>query len=232
MKRFYFCIVILFLFLSLDIYSQNAVKNKYGLVVVDNYNEYKKLSDADSLQLLVDLEKFIPSIKLEIHYAASDNFFKEPVYNLAKAFLRLPAAIALREVQAELKKKGLGIKIFDGYRPYSVTVRFFDKLHDTVFLAVPWRGSRHNRGCAVDLSLISLKTGKELKMPTHFDDFTEKAHSEYKNHPKDVIKNREVLRDVMTKHGFKVYPDEWWHFDFNEWQKFELTDIPFEELIK
>lgn len=230
MKRIFFSVIIAFGLFCFNSLGQNIPLNKYNLKVVDKVEIYKELVENDGAQRLVDLKKFIPSIKLDIKYATNDNFMGEPVYKQKRAFARYPAAVALKKIQAELKKKNLGLKIFDGYRPYSVTCRFFEKTRDSVFCAVPWRGSRHNRGCAVDLTLVNLKTGKELKMPTPFDDFTPKAHAEYKDLPEDVIKNRELLKDVMSRHGFKVLADEWWHYDFAEWNKFELTDIPFEEL--
>jgi len=232
MKKFYFLLVLICIGLTYSPYAQKPKPNKYGLVVVNKYEDYKNLVKSDSTQELVELEKFIPDIKLDIRYATKNNFFGEPVYKMSRAFARRPAAEALKQVQEELKTKGLCLKIFDGYRPYSVTVRFFEKLKDTIFLAVPWRGSRHNRGCAVDLTICSLETGKDIEMPTPFDDFTDKAHAEYKNLPDSVIKNREFLKEIMTRHGFKVLADEWWHYDYNDWKKFEITDIPFEKLVK
>lgn len=100
---------------------------------------------------------------------------------------------------------GLGLKIYDAYRPYKVTVYFYEKLQDSVFLAVPWRGSRHNRGTTVDLTLIDLKSGKELKMPTRYDAISPKAHINFKKLPSKVIRNRNLLLNTMQKHGFKVY---------------------------
>ncbi len=111
-----------------------------------------------------------------------------------------------------------------------MTVEFYESYKDTTYVASAWRGSRHNRGCAVDLTLINLNTGKELKMPTPFDDFTEKAYSNYNNLPAEVIKNRSILKTVMEKHGFTNYQYEWWHFDFNGWKNFELLDLNFKQL--
>ncbi|MDQ3290932.1 MAG: D-alanyl-D-alanine dipeptidase, partial [Bacteroidota bacterium] len=116
------------------------------------------------------------------------------------------------------------------YRPYQATVYFFEKLQDTVYLAKPWEGSRHNRGCTVDLTLIDLKSGKELKMPTPYDAFTKKAHINYPHLPVLAIKNRDKLKTAMTKYGFQVYSEEWWHFDFHDFKKFDLMDIRFEDL--
>lgn len=154
----------------------------------------------------------------------------QPMYDRPAAFLRLPAARALAAVQAELKEKGLGLKIFDGYRPYHVTVAFYDKIKDSVFVASPRRGSRHNRGCAVDLTIVDLKSGKELLMPTGYDDFTEKAHTDYRDLPAEAIANRELLKRLMVKYGFLIYADEWWHYDFKGWENFPLMDISFKAL--
>jgi D-alanyl-D-alanine dipeptidase len=152
------------------------------------------------------------------------------VYNIPKAFTRLPVAKALKKVQNELKKENLGLKIFDAYRPYSVTVQFFKKVKDTNYVASPKKGSRHNRGCAVDLTIIDLKTGKEIEMPTAYDDFTEKAASNFNDLPVKIIENREKLKKIMANNGFKVFYTEWWHYDFNGWENYELVDISFEEL--
>jgi zinc D-Ala-D-Ala dipeptidase len=206
--------------------------SKYGLTIVTDTSFFKKEFERDSLNKLVDLEKFIPSLKLDIKYASKDNFIGMAVYKQPKAFLRLPAAYALKKVQEELKKQGLGLKIYDAYRPYSVTVLFYEKVKDTNYVSSPWQGSRHNRGCAVDVTIINLKTGKELEMPTKFDDFTAKAHPDYKNITDTVKANRNLLFNVMGKYGFRKFPTEWWHFDFSGWANYFLLDLSFEELQK
>ena len=229
--KFTYQLLFIFLFIySYFVYSQNSVKNKYGLNVISNLNEYKKLVEEDSTKKLVNLGELIPGIKLDIRYATKNNFLGKSVYDTAIAFLRQPAAYALLQVQKELKTNNLGLKIFDAYRPYSITVEFYEEYKDTTYVASAWSGSRHNRGCAVDLTLINLSTGKELKMPTSFDDFTEKAYSNYNNLPAKVIKNRSILKTVMKKHGFKNYTYEWWHFDFNGWKNYELLDLNFQQL--
>jgi D-alanyl-D-alanine dipeptidase len=133
-------------------------------------------------------------------------------------------------VQNELNKSGIGLKIFDGYRPYSVTVKFYELASDKSFVANPKDGSRHNRGCAIDLTLINLKTGKELEMPTPYDSFAPEAAANFDKLSEQVLKNRALLINTMEKNGFKVLSNEWWHFDFNGWKNFELMDIPFEDL--
>ena len=219
----------LLIFYSVNNAQVNS-KNKYNLHVIDTEQNYKELSEKDSNNVLVDITKYIPSLKLDIRYAGKNNFLKEPVYKYARAFLRLPAAKALNKVQIELNKMGFGLKIFDAYRPYSATVKFYDKVKDTQYVASPWSGSRHNRGCAVDLTLISLKTGKELPMPTGFDSFRVNAHSDYLNLPAEIIKNRDLLIGVMAKYGFDNLPSEWWHYDYKDWNKFDVMDLSFEQL--
>ena len=150
------------------------------------------------------------------------------LYPVSKVLLRRPAAIALHEVERELARDGLGLKIFDGYRPYRVTVRMWKPIRNPDFVADPAKGSRHNRGAAVDLTLIDLRTGHELPMPTGYDDFTPRARQDFNDLPAEAIANRAKLREVMTKHGFDPLPSEWWHFDFRGWERFELLDLPFE----
>jgi len=126
----------------------------------------------------------------------------------------------------------VAIKIYDAYRPYKATVKFYEFYRDTTYVASPYRGSRHNRGCAVDITLVDLKTGKELAMPTEFDSFKKEAWPSTPVKDSLVRKNRELLISVMQQHGFKVNASEWWHFDFTGWQQYEVTDIDFEELEK
>jgi len=189
----------------------------------------KKIADSPDYKL-VEIKKYVPGIALDIRYATTNNFMQQQMYKQAKAFARLPVAKALKAVQADLKKKGLGLKIYDAYRPYAVTVEFYERAHDTNFVADPRKGSRHNRGCAIDLTVVNLKTGKELDMPTGFDSFSEKAADNYPNLPKNEIANRELLKSVMEAHGFKIYRTEWWHYDYGGWQGFPLLDIAFEDI--
>ena len=214
--------------------TQPLPRNIYGLQTVADMTTYRKLVKRNPMQQLVNLANFIPMLTLDIRYATTNNFLGEPVYPSAKAYLNLAAARALKEVQEDLHHKGLGLKIFDAYRPYQVTVLFYEKVKDTVYVASPYRGSRHNRGAAVDLTLIDLSSGEELQMPTPFDDFSKKAHTNYSELPPGVIRNRELLKSVMVKHGFEVYPDEWWHYDYKGWKGHPLYDLSFEqvELIK
>lgn len=222
-------LVFLFLLLSSDgIRAQQA--NPYGLLITNDLAAYKASVKADKNKELVEIRKYIPNIRLDIRYAGKNNFAKQAVYKQARAFARLPVVEALKNVQKELNKSGLGLKIFDGYRPYSVTVKFFAIASDKSFVANPKDGSRHNRGCAIDLTLVNLRTGKELEMPSPYDSFSAAAASDFMDLPAASIKNRELLRSIMEKNGFRVLKNEWWHFDFNGWKNFELMDIPFEDL--
>ncbi len=227
----HFKIYPLFLFLFICFSSHGQEKeNPYGLKIISTLSAYQESVKQDTLNKLINLEKFIPGIKLDIRYATDNNFTRHIVYTQALAYARVMVARALFEVEKKLNQKGLGLKIFDAYRPYAATLLFYKIMKSAVYVAAPWQGSRHNRGCAVDVSLINLKTGEELEMPTPFDDFTQKASPSYMDLPPAVIKNRQLLIDVMSTHGFTVFPDEWWHFDYQGWEHYELMDIPFEAL--
>lgn len=203
--------------------------NKYGLKPV-GLADYRQQLTSDPNQEIVPLDKFIPGIRLDIRYATSNNIMHRPVYNIAAAFLRLPAAKALKDIQQQLKPMGYGLKIYDGYRPYRITVDFYEAYHDSNFVASPYTGSRHNRGCAVDLTLIDLRTGRELEMPTPYDAFTKEASATWPGVTEQARKNRKILQDVLLQHGFVIYPSEWWHFDFAGWKAYPVMDIPFGEL--
>ncbi len=183
---------------------------------------------------LVELIKLDKTIKLDIRYARSDNFVGRPVYSEARAFLQRPAADALLRVHKLLKKQGLGLAIFDGYRPWTVTKLFWEVTPEDKrkFVANPVKGSRHNRGCAVDLSIYDLKTGKLLPMPSDFDDFSDKAHPEYAGGTAEETKNRNMLRQMMEAAGFTVNDNEWWHYDYKDWQSYGLYDIAFSDIRK
>ena len=202
--------------------------NRYGLQVVPDTATYRRLAEARPDTRLVDVETL--GIPIDIRYATADNFMKRPLYPVAKAYLRAPAARALAEASRELAGRGLGVKVYDAYRPYRVTEAMWEPIRNPDYVADPAKGSRHNRGAAVDLTVIDLKTGAEVTMPTGYDDFTERAAQSFADLPPEAIANRALLRDVMTKHGFEPLPSEWWHFDFKGWREFDLMDVPLEEL--
>jgi D-alanyl-D-alanine dipeptidase len=181
---------------------------------------------------LIELAKLDPTIKLDMRYATSNNFMKRKMYTQASAFLQRPAAESLLLVHQDLKSRGYGLLIFDAYRPWSVTKKFWDETprKKRIYVANPARGSKHNRGCAVDLSLYDLSSGMEIPMPSQYDDFTEKASISYVGGTERQRRSRDLLRAVMESHGFKVNPDEWWHFDHRDWQEYRILNVPFESL--
>jgi D-alanyl-D-alanine dipeptidase len=183
---------------------------------------------------LVELDKFDATVKLDIRYATSDNFVGRPVYPQARAFLQRPAAEALRRVNAGLRQHGYGIVVFDGYRPWSVTKLFWDVTPPDKhqFVADPREGSRHNRGCAADVSLYQLATGRNVPMPSEYDEMTERAYPDYRGGTDDERRTRDLLRRVMEAEGFSVYRTEWWHFDYRDWTQYAILDIPFATILQ
>ena len=183
------------------------------------------MSQLPSWARLVDIRTVNRNIRLDIRYATANNFLKRKLYSTPKCALRSSVAQKLSLVQTDLEKIGLGLKVYDCYRPFSVTEQMWEVLPNPNYVANPARGSRHNRGAAVDLTLVD-RTGKELEMPTPFDDFTAKAHRDYAGGSAQSRKNRQLLEDAMKKQGFIGITTEWWHFDSEDWQKFAILDIP------
>jgi len=181
---------------------------------------------------LVELASLDPTVKLDIRYATSNNFVGRPVYDQARAFLQRPAAEALLRAHRALEEKGYGLLIFDAYRPWRVTKLFWDVTPPAQrdFVANPRKGSKHNRGCAVDLSLYDLATGKEVPMPSPYDDFTPKAYPRYPGGTPEERAARDLLRVTMESQGFKVEPNEWWHFNYKDWKLYPILDVPFDAI--
>jgi len=173
---------------------------------------------------LVDLQSFIPQIQIDLKYATTDNFTGQIVYNFPCCLLRKEAATALRDVQAELETMGLNLKVWDGFRPMAAQWKFWEIVPDERYISNPSKGGRHTRGTAVDLTVIT-KDGKELLMPSEFDDFSERSHPNYMELSEEAIQNRTFLNNIMVKHGFTRHPSEWWHFDFNGWEGYPPIDI-------
>lgn len=192
-------------------------ENEYGLEVVDDKDLYLQTVAEDPSKELVDVEEEVSGIRLDVRYAMEDNFMEKQLYPVTKAVLRKPAAEFLSEVQEDLKERGLELKVFDGYRPYEVTERMWEPYQDPDFVADPAEGSRHNRGCAVDATLVESGTGEELPMSTGYDDFTEKAAHDYGDPPEEAIRNRDLLREVMEGQGFAALETDWWHYDCQPW---------------
>jgi D-alanyl-D-alanine dipeptidase len=179
----------------------------------------------------VDLASINKRIRLDIKYATRDNFTHQKLYPTARCFLQRAVALKLDNIQRELEKKGLGLKIFDGYRPHSVQYKMWSAAPNKNYVADPKKGSMHNRGAAVDLTLVDLKTGKELEMPTPFDELTKRAHRKYtQGISQCALKNCAQLEQIMVKYGFIPLSTEWWHFNDKEWSKYPLLDISFDQL--
>lgn len=183
---------------------------------------------------LVELVKLDPAIKLDIRYAGTNNFLGTAVYTQARAFLQRPAAEALVRAEHEVEASGYGLVIHDGYRPWYVTKIFWDATprEQKIFVANPAEGSKHNRGCAVDLSLYDLKTGKEVEMPSGYDEMTARAYADYAGGTADERARRLLLRRAMVKQHFSVNPTEWWHFDYVDWRQYPILNTKFEDLGK
>ncbi|EDY19839.1 peptidase M15D vanX D-ala-D-ala dipeptidase [Chthoniobacter flavus Ellin428] len=187
-------------------------------------------AQAPAVRELVDLASMDAGFRFDLRYATPDNFVHATLYPVAKAYLHRNTAKALGEVQHDLAAQGLGLKIFDAYRPLSVQQRMWDLVHDDRYVSNPAiNAGRHTRGTAVDLTLVD-RDGKELPMPTPFDDFTEKAHRDAPGIPADAARNSKLLETTMIKHGFLPYPFEWWHFDYRDWKKHPPLDVPLDKL--
>ncbi|WP_207492707.1 M15 family metallopeptidase [Aridibaculum aurantiacum] len=192
---------------------------------------YKKLVKADTSIRMVALKNFIHPLYTSLVYATPANFTKTVLYHDPEVFVRVEVARALAKVQEELKKKDLSLLFFDAYRPYSTTVKMWQVVPDERYAANPRKGSGHNRGAAVDVTLADLSNGKAVPMPTAFDDFSEKAHHNYMKLGKKVLENRKLLRTIMEKHGFRALETEWWHYSFpNAASKYHLMDLSFQQL--
>lgn len=188
-------------------------------------------SFADNTEELVDIKTLAPGIIVEMPYATVNNFTGVVLYPVNRALLKKLPAEALVRVQKKLESQNLCLKIWDAYRPHSVQEYMWTILPDSRYVADPKTGSKHNRGAAVDVTLTD-KNGKELEMPTKFDDFSEKASRLYKGNTPIVQKNSKILEDIMISEGFVPYEAEWWHFDYNGWEKYDVLDIPLTEDIK
>jgi D-alanyl-D-alanine dipeptidase len=183
---------------------------------------------------LVELRKLDPTIKLDIRYATKNNLFDSVFYSQPRAFLQRAPAEALVRVNRKLKAQGYGLLVHDGYRPWYVTKVFWDATppDKKIFVADPSKGSRHNRGAAVDLTLYDLSTGKPADMVSTYDETTDRAYPNYPGGTSLQRWQRDLLRSVMESEGFTVYEAEWWHFDYKDWQRYRIGNVRFENLGK
>ena len=234
-KRFVYKILFIqaFAFTAIPVLSQDTILNKYGLWVINNVETYKRTIETKPGKAMVSVADKIPTVILDLKYAGTDNFMHMKLYpELKTTFLRLDACNALSAVQAALRSKQLSIKIWDAYRPYTVTEQMWEPVKDDRYAADPKFGSGHNRGIAVDLTIVDLVTGKELDMGTGFDNFSDTAHQDFKNLPENILQNRSLLRSLMEKNGFRGLETEWWHFYLPDTKNYELLDLGFEALDK
>ena len=181
---------------------------------------------------LVELAPNNPSIHFDIRYATANDFLGTAVYSQARAFLQRPAADALLRVQQKLKPLGYGLLIHDAYRPWYVTKIFWEATppEGKIYVADPAQGSRHNRGCAVDLTLYDLATGKPIEMPGTYDEMSPRSFPNYPGGTSLQRWHRDLLRRAMESEGFTVYESAWWHFDYKDWRDYPILNVPFEKL--
>ena len=231
-KRFYFkCLLACVFSTGCGFYS--IAQADTTLQVINKYKVYSQQIRTDAGSQMVELKSVIPGIQYDLRYATTNNFTHHKLYKKGnKTYLRLPVANALLNVQQELDSKGYGLKIFDAYRPYNVTKKMWELVKDERYVANPAKGSGHNRGIAVDLTIIHAKTGKELNMGTGFDNFTDSAHHDFLRFPADILQNRKLLKETMEKYGFKAFDTEWWHYSWPNDKGFEVLDLDFKQLAK
>jgi len=190
------------------------------------------LAPPPAASALVDLAVFDPTMRLDIRYATSDNFLARPLYSQARAFLQRPVAEDLRRAHRALAAEGFGLVVFDAYRPFSVTKLMWDltPAAQRGFVANPARGSNHNRGCAVDVSLFVLATGQEAEMPSAYDEMTPRAGGGYAGGSQESRARRDRLRAALETVGFRPEHHEWWHFNHRTCATYPVLDVPFAEL--
>ena len=193
--------------------------------------EFTKSVAGNDAKQMVDLARFIPGIVIRMPYATTGNFTGIRLYPKEQALLRRAPAVALFRVQQELRKKGYGLLLYDAYRPFSVTCTMWRKAKDRHYVANPWKASKHNRGTAVDISLVRLATGAPLNMGTGFDCFADSAHHNFKNLPPDALANRDLLTTTLLKAGFTLVPNEWWHYNWPDPDNlFEALNLSFDSI--
>lgn len=232
---FHFRFLFLLLFLSAAVssaFAQTLKSGSYGVAYVADTATFNALCRNDADKQLLELHSLMPSIVYDLRYAGNNNFtgirlYKEGTHT---TYLRKPAAKALAKVQHALKRKNLGLKVFDAYRPYDVTVAFWELIKDERYVANPSKGSGHNRGLAIDLTIIDLSTGKDLDMGTGFDDFSDTAHHTFTSLPTQILANRQLLKEMMIKAGFLPFETEWWHYAWPNDKNYEVLNLSFEEV--
>jgi D-alanyl-D-alanine dipeptidase len=220
-------------FFFASVTAQNLPLSSYGLPIINNDSLYRERLLFHPEKQMVSLLQ-IPGIILDLRYASTDNFIHKKLYpeNTKNSFLRKPAYQALKDVARDLDSLGLSLVIFDAYRPYAVTVEIWIQVKNENYAANPAKGSGHNRGVAVDLTLADSKTHQRLPMPTDFDSFSDSAHQDFMHSDSSRMANRKLLKQMMEKHGFIPLSTEWWHFSWPHPENFEVLDLSFQELEK
>ncbi|HYO21414.1 MAG TPA: M15 family metallopeptidase [Flavisolibacter sp.] len=218
------------IFLCLSVFATVSATAQ-ELKVVRNAKEYKQLVEKDSLQQMVEINKWLSSASYELAYGTKNNFTGTRLYPKGKqTFVRISVARALQKVEQDLLLAGYDLKVWDAYRPYAVTKKMWELIGDERYVANPAKGSGHNRGLAIDLTMT--KDGKEANMGTGFDNFSDTAHHAFNDLPEEVLQNRKLLRTTMEKHGFKALETEWWHYSWPNDRQYEVMDLPFKKLQK
>lgn len=211
-----------------------AKTTKANIAVSDNEGTIKDTTNKNGIiekKGLVELIKLDDSFVIDIKYATTDNFTKKQIYTMPMCLINKNTAQKLINANNELKTLGYRIKVFDAYRPFSAQQVLYDAASDKSFVANPKKGSIHNRGAAVDVTLVDMD-GNEIEMPSGYDEFTERAYLKYTDCDQKLIENRELLGKYMVKHGFKRISNEWWHFEDTNAKNYPLLDIPFEEFVQ
>jgi zinc D-Ala-D-Ala dipeptidase len=212
---------------------QDDASHKKDLPVIRTGKEYAKSIAGKAGFEMVDLKTMLPGCQFDIRYASLNNFLGKKLYPPVKTtYCRSRAAISLAAIQTALKEKGLGLKIFDAYRPYAATKKIWALVKDARYAADPAKGSNHNRGVAVDLTIVNLASGTELNMGTGFDNFSDSAHHNFLSFPDSIVQNRLLLKSVMAAHGFEIFETEWWHYTLPNAKEYDLMDLSFDQLKK
>jgi zinc D-Ala-D-Ala dipeptidase len=202
------------------------------VVITNTKKKYKHAVTQNEKNKLVDIKKVIPLVILDLKYASNDNFTKINLYNTATTtYLLTDAATALQKVATALQKQGLNLKIWDAYRPYAATQLMWELIKDERYVANPKNGSNHNRGLAIDLTIVNSQ-GEALPMGTDFDNFTDTAHHSFTNLPQNIVANRKLLKETMEAAGFKALETEWWHYSFITTENYAVIDLSFKKLLK
>jgi zinc D-Ala-D-Ala dipeptidase len=225
---------LVFLLTSTCLQAQDTLLNQHGLWVINSAKTLRKTTASTPNKVMQNVLQQIPNIHLALQYATPNNFTKQALYppKTQTTFLRAAAVMALKKVQDSLNIMGLGLKIFDAYRPYSATKKMWQIVPDDRYAANPKNGSGHNRGIAVDVTIINLNTQQELEMGTGFDNFTDTAHHSFTNLAPAILQNRLLLKNLMTHNGFNPLPTEWWHYSLPNAKQYELLNVSFKVLQK